>query len=192
MANIGGDDADDVWLVFRDADTLASKVNTGNKVGYSAGVMGTFRINPLIAIQPEVNYTQKGYEISKKDSASTRTQIGSRSYVEVPVLLKLRFRPGRTIDPFVLLGGAFSYLLSSELKWTIHDSYGSPYTGYFDDLFDPLEKTEWSIVFGGGLQVMKAFSIGARYTVGLTTTVKSSTGVEVRNRVLTFMAGVSF
>ncbi|GEO06388.1 hypothetical protein AAE02nite_40520 [Adhaeribacter aerolatus] len=76
--------------------------NTGNyqefdkayKPGFQAGIFTNIGISPLLAIQPEISYSTKGFRIDDERTSgntTTKTEINNRvNYLDVPVLVQVK------------------------------------------------------------------------------------------------------
>jgi hypothetical protein len=97
--------------------------NTGNyqefdktyKPGFQAGIFTNIGISPLLAIQPEVTYTTKGFRISDERSSNnttTLTEINNRvNYLDVPVLVQVK-----TGSIYFEAGPQVGFLLNQETE----------------------------------------------------------------------------
>jgi hypothetical protein len=64
------------------------------KPGFQAGIFTNIGISPLLAIQPEINYSTKGFRIDDERTSgntTTKTEINNRvNYLDVPVLVQVK------------------------------------------------------------------------------------------------------
>jgi hypothetical protein len=64
------------------------------KPGFNAGIFTNIGISPMVAIQPEINYSTKGFRIDDERSSgntTTQTEIKNRiNYLDVPVLVQVK------------------------------------------------------------------------------------------------------
>jgi opacity protein-like surface antigen len=154
-------------------------VSPENRVAFAGGLFAGIRVTPSFLIQPEVLYTQKGarYEVAGEEA------VIKLDYVEVPVLLKGRFGSGG-VKPSVFAGPAMAIKVSGK----------SEFRGEEEDAED-VKSTDFGVVFGAGLDFAVgsgAFTIDARYTLGLTTFVDVPDPDDVKNGVWTFSVGYAF
>ena len=127
---------------FKDKTTEASKLSLKNSTGWQAGVLLQVKVPVIgIGVQPEVLYTMHKAKVNDSDNT-----IG---YLEVPVNLQWGLSLP-LLRPYVEIGPYFGYALNIK----------------GDELKDKVEKTDWGIGFGVGLDVWK-LQAGARYTLGL-------------------------
>jgi hypothetical protein len=160
-------------------DVTINNLSPESRVGFSGGLFAGIRVTPSFLIQPEVLYTQKG---ARYEAAGEEAVI-KLDYVEVPVLLKGRFGSG-SAKPSVFAGPAVAFKVSGKTE----------FQGEEEDVED-VKGTDFGIVFGAGLDLAVgsgAFTIDARYTLGLTTFSDSPDPDDVKNGVWTFSVGYAF
>jgi hypothetical protein len=165
-----------------------------SRVGFSGGAYLTYSFNRQFAVQPEILYVMKGAE---KDLFLFSAEW-SIDYLEVPVLLKFDILPDGPAHPNLFVGPAMSVLMSSKLHAL----------DYEVDVSDGMKTTDFSLVFGGGLDY-KHFTFDVRYTLGLANTIDAKKVNEiteaepddwyylegdpsVKNTNISFMVGVRF
>ncbi len=159
--------------------TLATDIDVPGKSfkpGFGAGLLWMKTLKNEVAVQAELNYTQKGFN-------ATDIKL-STAYLELPVMAKVFFGfPGQDrtkFRGFVNAGPYLGYWLSN--KVTYKDALGNTVTS--TEFSNSLNKLEFGLLLGGGI----VYSMGpgyltaeARYTFGLTNT---DNNVDLsRNRV---------
>ena len=159
-----------------------------SKMGFCAGGFITFKVANIVAIQPEVLYTQKGTKQEEEFMGETWKATFNLNYLEIPVLLKVIMPVQGMIKPHLFVGPYFAYNLTAKLKME--------YNGSFDEIdFDEYVKnTDFGAVFGGGIDFgLPAGKIvfDARYSLGLTT-IDEEGFEDVKNNVFSFMLGYAF
>lgn len=141
------------------------------KAGLSLGAYASFSVFPMLSIQPEVLFSQKG---AKEGDAKLEAD-----YVDIPVLLKVKpSLPGVGLSPYLFAGPSAGILLSAKSGGV--------------DIKDAYESAEFSLVLGGGLEFGR-ISVDARYDLGLSSATKDElAGVALdamKNRAFTVMLG---
>ncbi len=172
IANVHGDDVEGIGYE--------------SKMGFCAGGFITFKVANIVAIQPEVLYTQKG---TKWEEWYMGTWSLNLNYLEIPVLFKVIMPVQGMIKPHLFVGPYFAYNLTA--KWK------PEYNGQSDgvNLDAVVKDTDFGAVFGGGIDFsLPAGKIvfDARYSLGLTTTYEEGLDVDVKNSVFSFMLGYAF
>jgi hypothetical protein len=81
-------------------------------VGLQAGIFYTQTISKYFAIQPEVNYTQRGIHFYKTELYNISYNLNV-DYIEIPVLLKYIMPLDWTVVPSLLAGPYFSFTLGA-------------------------------------------------------------------------------
>lgn len=159
-----------------------------SRVGIAAGGFATLGISRNVAIQPELLYSQKG-------AKSTEGEVTSRvrlSYVEVPVLLKLRFpgSGGGTVVPHVYAGPYFGVRVGCSVSAS--NGTATISSGCGDQAADiHIKSSDFGATFGGGVDVGRAI-IDVRYDLGLSKIGSETTNNDVKNRVLYLLVGWTF
>jgi hypothetical protein len=155
--------------------------------GFSAGVFTQWRLAPHWALQPEVQYTQKGSdEVAMTNGGTVYSMHIRLSYVEVPVLLRVEGSPLGPLTPFAVLGPEVAFKTGCGLVLT-----GLP--GDFSCAsLPPAESVDYGGIGGAGVAFRLAgrtYGLSARYDVGLANAFKDN---NARNRALTILLGTVF
>ena len=173
--------------------------NPESRLGPLVGVVSEIRFSDNFAIQPELNFLQKGasQDIQFSDSLFGGLRVEAEvfvNYLELPVLLKVG-SSFSTLRVDALVGPGFGYAMSGKTKGTITTN-GVPESEEesidFDE--DGFSRTDFSLHFGGMLTFQaggaaKIF-VDGRYILGLTNLNTSDSDTETRNRGVSFSAGV--
>jgi len=157
-----------------------------SKTGFVGGGFVTLGLGSLFALQPELLYSQKGFEASEGELTA---QLGT-NYIEIPVLLKAQFKLAM-LRPAVYAGPVVSFETSCNL-----DVVGVSFDCDDDEDFLDRKKTEWGAVFGANLDFILGpviLILDGRYQLGLTNLADvPDADEEVKNRVWQIMAGIGF
>ena len=158
--------------------------------GFTLGAFYTVGINDYLAFQPELYYSRKGGKLE----GSIAGFMGSKSididYLEIPLLLKLRFPTHSKISPSVFVGPYGAYKLSSGGTISI--------LGYeLEEGLIGITDSDFGLVFGGaiGYRVSNVTVIlDIRYDLGLVNVGEPILGVEneIKTRSLIVMLGLGF
>ena len=150
-----------------------------NKVGFLGGVMLNVPLlaDDLLSIQPEILYSQKGFENKPTEFSSVlgkqkREGNVNYNYIDVPLLLKFK-----ALGFVAEAGPQYSYLLSSnnETKTTTTPAVGSPTVSETKDKHDVsgLNRNELGYLAGVGYEATNGLSLNLRYTGAFSDLVKS-------------------
>lgn len=144
------------------------------------GVGTECEVADLVAIRPELMYSQQGAEYEDSDGFDGRFKL---DYLNVPVMAKLNVSDGF----FVEAGPQIGFLLSAK------DEYDSPTSGE-DDIKDLIKSTDFGANIGLGYQFDNGLNIGARYNLGLTNIndVEDSPGFDFKNQNSVLSLGVGY
>jgi hypothetical protein len=148
------------------SDSLSDWKST---VGFCGGIFLELNLGRILTIQPEVLYTMKG-----ADTGDGKLKF---DYIEIPVLLKIRIPMG-SVHPFIFAGPAFGWNLKAAIAgFKIED----------------MPTSDYSAVFGAGLQLGGSIHIDARYTMGLQKLeVPDLETIDLKNGVLSATIGLAF
>jgi hypothetical protein len=142
---------------------------TGQRHGFHVGVYGESFISDSFSIQPELMYSQQGYEI--KDGGGTFTQ--KLNYINFPVMLKAYPSENFFLEAGPQIGLAISH----------KEEYDGLFGGSRE--YDP-NNFDWGINFGGGFKTNSGISLGVRYHLGLGDLYDEG---KAQNRVWQFSVG---
>jgi len=179
---------------------------------YKSSIMGLaggigFETGGQVGVEVDIMYVQKGIKLSGTEDDGMGTILTFNAdvvlnQVSIPVLLRFKFMPGTS--PYILLGGAVSYILSGNADYSVSDSTGSE-TGS-QDLFknddgsDPeaLTRLDYSIVGGAGFELamgtMRLY-FEARYIYGLANIlheINRDDGDWIKLSTILIMGGLGF
>lgn len=151
--------------------------NADVRPGFAGGLFTQFKLPVTgLSVQPEVLYTQKGFEEEEGDGSV------ELDYIEVPVLIKFNLPiPAKLIKPNVYVGPYAAYNINAELD------LGGATAGD-----DAISDYDYGIVAGGGLDINK-FSFEIRYTGGIENVFEDSFATtDDKNEVLSVLIGFKF
>ncbi|KAA9331609.1 PorT family protein [Hymenobacter busanensis] len=168
------------------AGNIQNEATYNNKIGFLGGVMLNADLSGdgFLSLQPEVLFSQKGFENKPTEYSRTLLGIGytekregkvNYNYLDVPVLLKIN------ADGFVFEAGPqFSYLLNSnnETKTIRTTSDGRTTTQEATNQNDVsgLNRAELGYAAGVGYQAENGLGLSLRYTGAFSDFVKSDNG----------------
>jgi hypothetical protein len=171
------------------AATIRGSDATGptNIAGFSAGIFTQRRLAPHWALQPEVQYTQKGSdEVAVSNSGSAYSMHIRVSYVEVPVLLRFEASPVGAFTPFAVLGPEVAFKTGCGLVLT---GLAGDYTCAS---LPPAESVDYGGIAGAGVAFRiagRTYGLSARYDLGLANAFANN---EAKNRAFTVLLGTVF
>ena len=158
---------------------------------FNAGVFAKFDLLDLLALQPELLYTMKGYKLAETSIPmfGNISVTGNISYLEIPVLLKLRipFSSFGIIKTNIFAGPEVAFKLSAKAKNEIN---GQP--SQTQDIPNT-NSTDFGVIFGAGADIdlpITTIMIDVRYDLGLRTLDSSQNPSDIKNRVISINAGI--
>ncbi|MFV8366498.1 porin family protein [Flavobacterium sp. XS1P27] len=142
---------------------------TEQRHGFHIGVYGESFISESFSIQPELMYSQQGYEIT--NSSGTFTQ--KLDYINLSLMLKAYPSKNFFLEAGPQIGLAVSH----------KEEYDGLFSGSQE--YDP-NNFDWGMNFGGGFKTDSGISFGVRYHLGLGDLYDEG---KAKNRVLQFSLG---
>lgn len=168
------------------AGNLPNQNTYGNKFGFVGGVTANFGFGSerFISLQPEVLYSQKGFQNKPSEYNATILGYGytlkregnvnvNLNYIDVPVLVKIN------AGGFVIEAGPqYSYLLNANNKTTTTQTVqpnGTPQTSEATNQTDAssLRRSELGYVAGSGFQADNGVGLSLRYSGSFNDFVKN-------------------
>jgi len=161
--------------------------------GFYAGVYATLPLGPGFAIEPGINYSEKGTVLKgtlpfpELDFLNAKVTGTARlAYVDVPVLAKVFVTPGF----YLYAGPQASFLVSGKARVRAGALGINAYQDDFD-ISNQLRKIDFSAVGGLGYQFENGLGLSAGYDYGLSS-LDSDNRFDARNRVIKVGANFSF
>jgi len=166
---------------------------TSAKTGFVGGAFATFGLGGVFALQPELLYSQKGFEF-QDEVFDIDAQLAT-NYFEIPLLLKAQLGVAM-LRPAVYAGPVLSFETSCKAQGSEGGIDISVDCDADDEGFANRKTTDVGAVFGANLDIMLGpvvLIVDGRYQLGLTNLNDDpDSDEEVKNRVWQFMAGVGF
>lgn len=152
--------------------------------GFGVGAFLTLRLTRAIAVEPELQYVQKGTRFRTEDTKSS-LQIG---YLQLPLLVQLRL-PNGPIRPHVYGGIAAGYRIDCRLKVTTGTSSLDQSCRNLAE--PPPRHGEVSAIVGAGVDA-GVLLVGLRFDLGLTRIGSTPGQEDIKNRSLSLVVGSAF
>jgi hypothetical protein len=151
------------------------------------GAFFTLKFNDVLAIQPEILYSQKGPKWDAPLEGVAFVGTVKLDYLEIPVLVKIFIPVGANaaIRPNLFVGPYMAFKMSARLKYT----WGSTSE---DRTIDGIKSTDLGYVLGGGLDFVVGkgkITLDVRYGMSFSTISTDSTE---KNQSISAMIGYSF
>lgn len=111
----------------------------------TGGVYLNYALSESFSLQPEIVYASKGFAGNiYEDEWFDIDATASFDYIEIPVLARYSFMPGKKFRPCVLAGASLSYCMASELEvsqWPASVTV---------DISSLTHTTDFGLILGGG------------------------------------------
>ena len=159
------------------------------KIGWLGGGFLVFPFQGPVALQLEALFSQKGSKLSL-DEEDVEASL-ELDYLDFPVLLRVDGPAAGAARLHLFAGPSIAYRMGarSKVSYTAFDFA----EGSVDNIEDDIERFDLGVVVGAGADIGRRMVVDARYSWGLTNVNKdSSEGIQIKNRVLSIMAGVRF
>jgi hypothetical protein len=176
------------------ANDIGLKLGYQHFEGIKAGIFYTFDLSDMVAIQPEVYYSQRKFQYGPPDWYDVKGERFDNTvrFIEVPVLLKYKFNLSSQFKPVLFAGGYTAFRVSS-------DFYASSVHFILSNYAD----IDGGFVVGAGLKYIEGkvgYHLDLRFNFGLVDVQEVNPYlIEIlvppeysKNRSLTLMVGISF
>jgi Outer membrane protein beta-barrel domain len=165
-------------------DEQGGKFDADPKVGFVGGAFLAIPIGKYLGVQPELLFSQKGFQASGNLLGSTYNVTRTTSFIDIPVFFA--FKPSEFIS--ILLGPQYSYLMKQR------DVFTSTTTSYAQEKEfsnDDIRKNIMGIV--GGLDLtLNHFVLGARMAWDVQTNNANGTSTTPRYKNVWYQGTVGF
>ena len=157
------------------AVTFDGDDETGQRHSFHIGIYGESFISNDFSIQPELLYSQQGYEI--RNSSGTFTQ--KLNYINLPIMFKAYPSDHFFLEVGPQVGFAISHKEEFDSSFNLFDT---------SQEFDP-NSFDYGANFGAGFKSDSGVSLGVRYHLGLGDIYDDG---SPKNRVWHFSIGFDF
>lgn len=127
-------------------DKEGGEYTTKPRMGLALGAFFTIPLGSVLGIQPEIMYSQKGYQASGTISGSDYKFRHTSHFIDVPFFLMLKTGPVLTL----LAGPQFSFLLKESDEFT-NTTFSDPDIDEDDFANSSVRKNTLGLVIGGDL-----------------------------------------
>lgn len=135
--------------------------------GFNIGLFARMPITKMFAIQPELYYTTKGAQVTYNGTFVDGTAQFNLNYIEMPLFFVVNVTENFNIH----FGPYIAYLVDGKVK----NKSNTDLFNFEDNIStEDYNKVDAGLAAGAGLD-FGAFSLGARYTYGLTKVGKERT-----------------
>ena len=172
-------------------DPAPSGASMSIHTGLLAGAQFDYWLNCRIAVGAQVLFDQKGVHMDAGASGSSNSLNTVTNYLEVPLLLKLRFARG-DLKPYIFAGPSFGLFLSGTTTTDISGQSSS-----HDVPSSTLTSPDVSFLFGAGVSYElgsgTSFFLDAGYALGITNINNVNPGQETdKTNDFRIAAGIGF
>jgi len=185
-------------------DPTQEGFETSMKTGFLFGGMVFYSFSPILGLQVEPAYVQKGAKVDLTLSEAGETVQAEATltadYIDIPVLLKASFGDG-PVKPYLLAGASIAFLLGDvELELDKATINGQDVTDMIpsDERTQKLEtkSTDFILNFGGGVLIPLGqvnIFIEGQYNLGLSDLNDEPDDImEIKSTGIQIKAGVLF
>lgn len=168
--------------------------SSDSHLGMHIGLLMQYNLMQALVVQPELLYTQKGYNYKYTAGEIDYKVRNSFDYFELPVLFKLNAAVGDVrIQPFI--GPSISYLVSGKKYEKLTSDNSTTTVTHNSDVSGQLNKVAFGFAVGAEFVFKNKFIFGGRYNFGLSDIYKDNLdgqGPDVQNGVFMLNLGYLF
>ena len=95
-------------------DSQGEKYTADGKIGFAAGGFVSIPLSGLLGIQPEILFSQKGFQATSSILGSNVSLTRTTNYIDVPIFLSIK--PSEMLT--ILVGPQYSYLIKQNDVFT--------------------------------------------------------------------------
>ena len=166
------------------ANTVSSfntNYGTSSILGFNAGLVASIPLIYPLSFQPEVLFSQKGYQANTVDGRLTQRN----NYIDIPLLAKFRLVRGFNL----LMGPQINIPVTSTT--TFNNGFNTSSESYYTNSSN---KSYVSGAFGVSIDLNQNVDIHARYLIDLSSNTydQNSPIPDYRNQVWQFGIGIKF
>ena len=164
---------------------------SGNLLQPMFGIFLAVNFNKFFTFQPEIYYLTNGGKWEETFEGYDYEWIDKLPSIHIPLLAKFHLMPDNSLKPILFAGPALDFILSAK-EWFYEDGT----LIYEDEFTDYIKKTNFSLVFGGGIEAALdkiTLILDVRYVIGLTNLIKvPDPGETVKTKALMIVGGIGF
>jgi hypothetical protein len=147
-----------------DGGTITEKFDT--RTGFNAGLFYRKQLGGILALQPELNWMQKGGKQSESLLDQNYEIEITLNYLELPVYLL--YTGGNTSGFFAGIGPAFNFAMSGKYKTSFGSESGEEDINFGSDEGDDIKGFYMAINGMAGYQLQNGININAFVTQSIT------------------------
>jgi hypothetical protein len=152
------------------------------------GAFLSLNLHEFFSIQPEIFFLRHGGMIEEVTPDYTYKYEIVLSYIHIPVLVKTRLMTEGQVRPILFAGPSFGFLTKAVDRYYEEGAQGDE-----DDIKEYLKSTNFSAVFGGGVEISLEtmfLVLEIRYDLGFSNINKAEE--SIKTNALMIVAGVGF
>lgn len=180
IANASGD--------FIDAMAEEMEADVGSKMGFLGGIFADIGFTDKFGIQPEILYISKGMKATGEEDDVEFTSTVNLTYLEIPLLLKLKIPASPQLTFQILAGPAIGMNLGAKVAIDVE---GEDIPD--EDIKDDIKYMDMGVSFGAGVGIglgSGILTLDGRYTMGLMSVADDTD--EAKTNYISIMAGYAF
>jgi hypothetical protein len=169
------------------------EVSSSSRGGLIIGALLELGFNEYVFIQPEMRYTQKGFEYRSGAGSEQVLIEATANYIEIPVLFKFKLFADSFVRPYFVLGPNIGFKASDTVDVTLNNGQNSETRrGTLNLKYTTLD---FAMDIGGGVEwyvnADLSLFVQGRYSYGLIDVAESST-MSWKSRGIQFSGGALF
>lgn len=143
-------------------------------IGFHIGGFAEIKLTDKFAIQPELLYSTQGSKMKETVFTESFEYNNKLDYLNIPVMAKYYVTEAFNVE----VGPQIGILLSAKVDG--------------EDYKDEVKSVDFGLGFGAGYNFTENLSLGLRYNLGLSNTIKEDSDYKVKNSVLALSLAYKF
>jgi hypothetical protein len=176
------------WVAVAIDDADDEGIDYERRVVGTFGGFALFPMNDRLAAQIELLWSPRGGKLADIEGASLKLKL---EYAEVPLLARVAVTRSTSGSFFIFGGVAPAFRTSAKFETSF--TGGGMTSGDSIDVGADFERFDIGIIVGAGMDIGQWIVVDGRYNWGLLDVNRNpDVAASIKNRALTFMAGVRF
>ncbi len=175
------------------AQASMGKLNDGDnfKPGFTIGAKANYQLNNILLVGAEVNYQQKGGELTMNLDDAFKSVTRKADYLNVPLLVTAQFGEQLSLNPnwktYITAGPYYGWLLN------VSDTYNGNEVSDKTGIENTAADTDWGLVYGLGASYnFGQFAVYGEFRYDMGFAEVASYDTDLRNKSLGLTVGINF
>ncbi len=163
-----------------------SNFKTNYVTGFNAGIFISIPVVDRLSFQPELMFSQKGYQSNNRGVLGNSTLTQTTNWIEVPILAKIEAAKGFNL----YVGPQVSFLTKTTNKY--EGTFGSSEQTTIENDADKFKKSILGGILGVGFDITSKVSLNGRYALDFQKNNENGTSETPAFKNQVWQAGLAF